>query len=336
MYKISIISPVYNVEKYIVSCIDSILSQTLDEIEVIFVDDHGIDESIKKAKDYLTEQNTKKTFRFIETPSNSGPGIARNIGVKLAQGEYVAFIDSDDWIEPTFCEELYTTAKIYDCDLCCCQALKDFEDGRKSVLLKNPDIDNGILIEKNRKKFLTRFVAYHWTFLFKKEFLQTNKIQYPKERSSEDSFFITMSVLWAKNMAKINSPLYHYISRNTSISNYKNEFRYRDKLSVFSQMLGWTKDAGLYLNYKAEIDFIYLKKGFFVSVFDYITNSLNPEVAIISEIYNELIVQIPDYQNNLYYRKKIMFRILSLLIKYAPSLAVKLIKRILAVKANWG
>ena len=334
MYKVSIISPVYNVEKYILTCISSLLNQTLEDIEIIFVDDHGNDNSIEKAKEYLAKQNIKKVFRFIETPSNSGPGTARNLGIKIAQGEYVAFIDSDDRIEPTYCEELYLTAKKYNCDLCCCQAWMDFEDERKSILLKNPKVKNGPLSVDNRKNFLTNFVAYHWTFLFKKEFLLEKQIQYPKERSSEDSFFIILSVLSAQSMAVIDSPLYHYIIRNSSLSNSKNEYRYKDKLSVFNQMLSRTKDDGLYSGYKQEIDFLYLKKGFFVSVFDYIANSLSPKKTVITEICNELEKQIPDYSGNSYYRKKIISRLFVFLIRRIPLLATLLIKCILAIKKN--
>ncbi len=332
MYKISIISPVYNVEKYIINCIDSILKQTLEDIEIVFVDDHGTDNSIKKAKEYIARQKTNKVFRFTETPVNSGPGPARNTGLEIAQGEYVAFIDSDDKLETTYCEELYQTAKKYDCDLCCCQAWMDFNADRRSILLKSPVIENGTLSEEDKKRFLTEFVPYHTTFLFKKTFVTTNQIIYPKERSAEDSYFVIMLVLSAKRMAQVRNPLYHYIIRSDSVSKSINNLRYRDKLSVFDQMLVNTKKRGIYTKFKSEIDFLYIKKGFLMSVFEYVLNIQIPDPEIITEIYQELVTQIPDYNKNQYFRKKIPFRIVTYFINKVPSLATKLLKTGVKVK----
>ncbi len=326
MYKVSLISPVYNVEEYILICIDSILNQTMDNIEIIFVDDHGNDNSIGKAKEYLAKQNTRKTFRFAETVANSGPGIARNIGLQFAQGEYVAFIDSDDWLEPTYCEDLFLTAKDYDCDLSFCQAWMDFNDKKESVILKSPSIENGVFSQESKKNFLTQVIPYHWTFLFKREFLLNNQILYPKERSAEDSYFVIMTVLLAARVAEVKATLYHYIVRSGSISNKRDQARHQDKLRVFQQMLINTKDRGIYPHFKQELDFIYFKKGFLMSVFEYVLNSDSVDVQIVNGIFAELLKQIPDYKRNIYYRKKILFRLLTYLINQVPTLALILIK----------
>ena len=92
--KVSIISPVYNCAPYIVECIQSLLAQTCQDFEVLLVDDHGTDDSISVARAFVEQQGMGEKFRFLQTPCNSGPGIARNIGIEAAKGEYVAFIDA--------------------------------------------------------------------------------------------------------------------------------------------------------------------------------------------------------------------------------------------------
>ena len=107
MPKLSIIIPVYAASQTLESCLESVLAQTLDEIEVVLVDDHGPDDSIALAREYLKDYAGPKRFLFTETLVNAGPGPARNKGLETASGEYVAFLDSDDRLDPAFCEKLY-------------------------------------------------------------------------------------------------------------------------------------------------------------------------------------------------------------------------------------
>ena len=120
MPEVSIIVPVYNASEYIIPCIESLISQTLDDIEIILVDDHGQDDSISKVQSFVSEYKGSKSFVFAETPHNSGPGAARNVGLKCANGEYIAFVDSDDTIDADFCETLHRIAVEHSSDLACC------------------------------------------------------------------------------------------------------------------------------------------------------------------------------------------------------------------------
>ena len=116
MTKVSVIIPVYGARDTIAACLDTVLEQTLDEIEAILVDDHGPDDSIAAARAHLQDYSGPKRFRFIETPANAGPGAARNLGIEAASGEFVAFLDSDDTLEPDFCQALYEAARQADAD----------------------------------------------------------------------------------------------------------------------------------------------------------------------------------------------------------------------------
>ena len=111
--KVSVIVPVYNVEKYLRQCLDSIINQTLKEIEILCINDGSTDSSPEILKEYEEKDSRIK----IINKKNAGLSAARNQGLELAKGEYVSFIDSDDWINETFCEALYTAAKKYDSDI---------------------------------------------------------------------------------------------------------------------------------------------------------------------------------------------------------------------------
>ena len=112
--KISVIIPVYNVEQYLRECLDSCIHQTLEDIEIVCVDDCSLDNSDKILKDYAAKDNR---IKIIKHETNKGPGAARNTGVTFATGEYIWFVDSDDWIAKEACQLLYNTAKKNDIDV---------------------------------------------------------------------------------------------------------------------------------------------------------------------------------------------------------------------------
>ena len=209
MPKVSLIIPVYNTRDYIIPCVESLTNQSLDDIELLFVDDHGSDGSMESIRQYAEGYGGKKKFRFLETSANAGPGVARNIGIDAAEGEYVAFVDSDDWVENDFCEALYRAAARRNADLAWCDARQDNLRDGSSVDLKNPRVSSGEFSDKKKKPYLTRFVAYLWTYLYRREFLVRNGLRFPDTSSSEDSSFLAACILSAERVASVEKPLYH-------------------------------------------------------------------------------------------------------------------------------
>lgn len=325
MAKVSVIVPVYNARDYIVTCIDSLIFQTLEDIEVIFVDDHGSDDSIAVAQNYLSEYIGEKRFRFTETPENSGPAAARNIGIREATGEYIAFLDSDDWIEPSFCNTLYYVARKNDADLAFCDiSLDTTRDGGLKVK-KNPKVKNGEFNRSRKCKFLTQFTSYFTTFIYRRELLIHNDISFPNTRSSEDSCFLTCCLLAASRIASVHQPLYHYMLRGDSLSLSKSDTRHLQKLESFNKMLEFAKSREIYADFKDEIDYIYIKKAFLVSIFTYIKNSSEPKKAAVTAIYEDLKRVVPNYKENAYFRSKLKIRTLTKMIEKTPGIAMKVI-----------
>lgn len=326
MVKVSVIVPVYNAQEYIVPCVESLLGQSLDDIEILLVDDHGTDDSIATVRRYLEGNTGKKLVRFLETPVNSGPGAARNIGIDAAAGEYVAFVDSDDWVERDFCGSLYEAVSANDADLAFCHLLQDNAREGSSIELRNPDVSSGVFSEKEHKRFLASFVSYFTTFLYRREFLLDNALRFPRTNNSEDSCFLASCILAAQRIASVDKPLYHYVLRNQSLTYKVDSAKYKQKLYSFDAFMAYAKDHGLYDGYKDEIDFIYIKKAFLMAALTYVSNEPKPDPAALDELCSAMTRQVPDYASNHYIRNGFKFRTLIRLIKNYPRLAILLLK----------
>ena len=320
---VSIIIPIYNAGPYIEACMASLVAQTLDDIEVLLVDDHGRDDSMERARRFVEAHPSGKTFRFLATPHNMGPGPARNVGIEAAQGEYVAFIDSDDVVEPGFCELLYREAKLYDADLTYCQALLVKRD--EALPMRNPLVKNGPFDGEQRRFFLTHYTTLFVSFLYRRSLLNEYGIRFPSTRSAEDSYFLTCSLLAATRIACVDKSLYHYLVHDESLSEVRNPKRYQDKIQSFDLLMQFAREKGLYEPDKAELDYIYLKKAYLLGIFTYIYNEDYPQTLVLNNIYNHLLSYVPYYKRNSYYREDYRMRLLHTLIRTFPALAKKLI-----------
>ena len=326
--KVSIIIPVYNARDYIIPCVESLTNQSLEDIELLFVDDHGTDDSMAAVRHFAEGYSGKKQFRFLETSVNSGPGVARNVGIEAAEGEYVAFVDSDDWVERDFCETLYKAATRKNADLAWCDLRQDnLRDGSSRELL-NPRISSGDFNEKKHKAFLTQFVSYFTTYLYRREFLIQNALRFPDTRSSEDSSFLACCLLVARRIACVEKPLYHYVLRSRSLSTKVDPTKYRQKLSSFDELLGFARRHDLYEKYKEEIDFIYVKKAFLMAALTYVANEVKPDPAVLKdELYSALERNVPDHAANKYVRRSFKVRKLVKWIARRPRLALWALRR---------
>ncbi|MCQ2110209.1 MAG: glycosyltransferase [Bacteroidaceae bacterium] len=331
---VSIITPVYNVSGCIRRFIESMLSQTLTDIEVILVDDHGQDESISIAHQITDSYTGQITFRYLETPCNSGPGAARNIGLDAARGKYVAFVDSDDTIDPEFCHYLVESAEHNDSDMCCCHLEIFDENGSSQGVKCNPPVPDGEFSGQVRRQFLSSYVSYFTTFIYRREMLDRNGIRFPAGRSSEDSMMLCCALLCCRRISQVNRYMYRYLRQSGSLTMKTDATRYRQKLDSMNALMKGIRERGWYSLDKDELDFIYYKKGFLVSVFNYIANTGTPRTDVIKGIYQELKTVLPDYRNCPYVKGSLKFRMLGLLIGSAPAVSIWVIRLYLKLKGG--
>ena len=326
MVKVSVILPVYGVAQYIVKCTESLLAQTLEDMEFIYVDDHGPDNSIDLVKQTIAGHPRESQFRFLKPEHNMGAGMARNFAIPQAQGEYIAFVDSDDWVEPTMFEELYSNAKLQDdAEICHCQLFKDYLDGKPTEILVNPSVRPGEFSHEKRAFFLANYVSMFTSYIFRRDFIERHNIRFPEERCADDSYFVSCVLFTAQSVSHVDKPFYHYIVRPGSVVTTKDSTKYQKRLAVFGHLMDFARQCGAYEEYSNEIDYLYLKKGGMSSVFNYVYNSTQPSADTIRVIMAEMKRQVPNYRANTYFRKRKALQLLVWLCDKHPRWALKVI-----------
>ncbi|MEI0565014.1 glycosyltransferase family 2 protein [Brachyspira pulli] len=218
MIKVSIIVPVYNVEKYLEQCLDSIINQTLKEIEIICIDDCSTDSSLSILEKYKLKDDR---IVLIKNKVNLGKGDIRNLGINNSNGEYIGFVDSDDTIEERYFEELYNTAKKYDSDIVCTNNIKKVKEGFvKDDKINDSKFKSGILnydasifIESMRNHFIMNYSINRviWNKLWKKSFLLDNNIKFLMNFLGQDFCFVLTSLIYSPKISYNNTPIYYYL-----------------------------------------------------------------------------------------------------------------------------
>ena len=211
MPKVSVIVPVYNVEPYLRQCLDSIVSQTLEDIEIILVDDGSTDGSAEICDEYKTKDNR---IRVIHK-SNEGLSAARNDGIDASTAPYIMFADGDDWVEPEFCETPYRIAMDNKADLVLFCYNKVFNNGRiKRTDAKTPQ---GPLNEAEAMHYNVFYACYAWIGLYHRNLF--NDVRYPIGMIQEDVGTGHRLIHVAQNIRYTNSYLYNYrVRRKGSIT----------------------------------------------------------------------------------------------------------------------
>ncbi len=246
MPKISIIVPVYNVEKYIAKCLKSLTLQTLQGIEIIIVNDGSLDRSIDIIEKYVKENPTK--IKYYEK-KNGGLSSARNYGIEYATGEYIAFLDSDDYIEINMYEEMYNLAKKENADMVECDFIWEWEYGKK-VYDKRREY-------KTKEDMMKKPRVVAWNKIYKREILNKNKIRFPEGLIYEDMEFFYKLLPHLNKISYINKYFVHYIQRKDSISN-KQTKKIEDIFKILDNIFDYYKEQNLYNQYEKELK--YMKK----------------------------------------------------------------------------
>lgn len=225
--KVSIIVPIYNVEKYLKKCVNSILNQTYKNIEVLLIDDCSTDNSGDIAKQYEQKDNRCK---YIRREKNGGLSAARNTGVEHATGEYLSFVDSDDWVSENFILHLIDKAKEQDADITVCDYIMIDDNGKETPGNTLENLDDSSSIEE-KIAYIRNHVV---TKLYNREFFMKQNLKFPEEIKRAAEMGLSIPMLTRTNkIAILNEALYYYYQRSNSISN--NRKPERIDLSFYSK-----------------------------------------------------------------------------------------------------
>ncbi len=235
---ISIIVPVYKVEKYLTKCVESIVNQTYKNLEIILVDD-GSPDTCPKLCDELAKTDSRIKVIHKE---NGGLSDARNAGIDIATGEYLMFVDSDDYIDRTICEKLYYLLTENNADFSMCDAVRFFEDEEPHSLVQNVNIKT--FEGKNVLNQLfyadSDYLVVAWGKLYKKNLFK--EVRYPKGKLHEDVYVLHQILAQTDKFVYTNEQLYNYLQRSSSIMSSFTEKNYLHTYQAYLERYEFFKE----------------------------------------------------------------------------------------------
>lgn len=291
MTKISIIITVYNSEKYITKCLNSIKKQTLEDFEVIIINDGSTDKSKNKIEKFTTD----KRFRLYNR-KNCGIGASRNFGIKKVKSDYVMFLDSDDYIEKDTLEVLYNKITKDKLDIVVCDYYEEQYESKTTKEIKIKDFKNTTLIES--PDLLLYINKSPWNKLFRYELIKD--IEYPSDLKYEDSVFICLSLKKAK-IGKVNKCLNHYIIHGNSETTTMDK-RVYDILTIVDNIRkDYDKEDNTIKEY---IDEMTLQILTTYTVQQRYQPDKNIRNDFINKVFDYLNKNIPNYKTNKYFKNR--------------------------------
>lgn len=243
--KVSIIVPVHNVEKYVGQCLESLTKQTMQEVEIICIDDCGKDNSMQIVEQFAQRD---KRIKIIKNKKNCGLSYSRNVGIKNATAPYILFCDSDDMLALDACEKMVATITQQNADIAACSM--------KIIYEANQDLqasDNYLKVTQNGTFDMNKQVQVSCNVcgpakLYKRKIVQEHGIEFPVGLRHEDEFFYPAYCIWAKRIAFTSEELYQYRRRVNSIMNsvYKRDTLNLDPMKVTMQYMKYCKKHGVW------------------------------------------------------------------------------------------
>lgn len=292
MPKVSIIVPVYNVERYLEKCLDSLVNQTLQDIEIIIVNDSSPDHSQVIIDRYLAlYPHLIKSY----IKENGGIADTRNFGISKVTGEYFGFVDSDDYVELTMFEQLYNEAKKQDAQLVSCNFYWEYPD-QKVLGVDGPFEDE--------HQYLTEMIATLWTKLYKTDWFKSLDLSFPTGLRYEDSSLLIRLAPHIKRFGFVDQPLVHYVQRGGSITHTHNH-SVRDMLHVFEGIFNYYQEHQLEQTYHDELEYLFIK--YFLGSSFLRAAQIKDKVErryVLSEGWKLLNKTFPDWKQNSYLKAK--------------------------------
>ncbi len=311
MIKVSIIVPVHNSEHYLHKCVDSLLEQTLEEIEIILVDDASTDSSRSIMAAYQAKWPEKVVTLYLD--ENIRQGGARNRGLEIARGEYIAFVDSDDFIEPDMCRVLYEAAQ--GADMAGADYYQDFGDHVKQV---SPAYKSAAT-----KEDYIRNCGMFWSRIYRRAFLLENGLLFPENVYYEDAWFNFMTALYAKSIVKAEGTFYHYYQSPDSTMRSRNKPHQYERLQVPRLIIRDCRERGVYDRYKDLVDYKYISMQSSNILYTCLALFDEPEVVRLAQIRQAIREDCPDFaKGTLYTAMPLYLRCYLRLTLFSPKLTV--------------
>ena len=296
MIDISIIVPIYNAERYLRKCLDSLVNQTKKELEFILVNDGSTDTTEDIIKTYKD-----KRIKYFKN-KNQGIGKTRNFGIEKSTGKYIMFVDSDDYLEKNACEILYNKAINTNSDLVVCDFYKVY---------KNEELEEVRLIDfkqtslKKMPSLINEINLSPWNKIYKRELITSNNLKFIENLKYEDAPFVLLTLFNAKNISKVNECLNYYVIHGNSETTVRDKKCF-DILKIIDIIRNDLKEEYL----KEELDKLTVRIVTNYTIQQRMQEDKKIGMEFIDKAFSYLKKEVPDYKNNKYYSGRGIKRII--------------------------
>lgn len=290
MCKVSIIVPVYNTEKYLAKCLESLIGQTLDNYEIIIINDGSTDSSQEIIDRYKNQYSNKiKAFK----KNNEGQAIARNWALELCRGDYVGFVDSDDYVSSDMYEKMYTMAIDCNADLVMCDYFNINGNVAKEIFVKQ--------IEHKRDLLIDPKVA-PWNKIYKASVVKNSGVRFHEKLIYEDTAFYVDLVPYITKCINVHEPLVYHVQRTGSTTSIVKAERFCQMFPIMNGILDFYKINGYFEEYYPELEYFYSKMllGSSFRRLSQIDNKIERNKYLIQSIF-EVEKNFPNFRRNKYF-----------------------------------
>ncbi len=306
MKKVSVIVPVYNTEKYLRRCLDSLVNQTLKDIEIIVVNDCSTDNSRKILDEYQSKY--KKMIKVLNNETNKGIGHSRNLGILHSNGEFLSFIDSDDWVNVEMYEKMYEKAQKDSLDLVICNYDKMLEnvDGSITKISNDyviPEYLNTNLYET--PEILLTVNMAPWNKLYKKSLFRN--IQFPTDLKYEDMIVVIKTLANAKKIGFMHESFNYYLVRSKSETTVMDQ-RVFDIFKITDLTLDFLKKQKYYSEISEYVEAFVIRNIFRYTLQQKNQKSRNLKIRFLDDAFNYLENNFPNWRNNKIWKKRNAFK----------------------------
>ena len=305
MIKVSVVVPVYNTSFYLRECLDSLVNQTLNDIELIIINGCSNDKSLEIMSEYHKKY---KNIVIINNKKNMGIGYTRNTGINNSNGKYITFIDSDDHVDNNYLEELYNYSEDNNLDITVCN-VKRVDDNNNFISYEQDIKDFDISNLKDNPNLLLDINMGPCNKLFKKSLFDSEDVRFDEKLKYEDIYLIPMLIMNANKIGKLNDVYYHYVIHSNSETTTMDE-RVFDIIKIMKKVNNYLFKYEFYNDIIDEVEYLNIRTLLRYTLQQ--KNQKDKEIAnkFIDEVFNYLDKNFPLWRKNkLFRRRNIMKRV---------------------------
>ncbi len=302
--KLSIIVPVYNMAGggKLSFCLDSLLRQTIEDYEIIAVDDASTDNSFEILQDY--EKKHPDRLRVLKHEVNKRQGGAKNTGLTAAQGEWIGFIDSDDWITPDYYEKLLKKAEETGADMVGCDYnLVHEQTFQVGQVIQNNTLDQTGLLDREKHGKLIMRSGSMVIKIYKHQVIRDNGLTFPEGIFYEDNCAGPIWSLYFKRFEKVEEPLYYYYQHDASTVHYITEQKCEDRMIAADMLLQECRKRGFLEDYYKEMEYRFTELYFVNTLFSYMLGAKRRKLAFVKRMKQGMLEAFPKFRENGFYQQ---------------------------------